>query len=167
MSKALVCPCEDVTASEVEHAISKGYRDVESVKRYTGFGTGMCQGKECLTAVARLLEAKCQPTPRADQLLPFTPRPPLFPTELSHWASLGFDAFESTRSETAAIGRLCRGNANGDAQVDSGDGLAIRNEFLVGVLASGQPDCNEDGIVNSGDGLCVRQIFLGGSGACN
>lgn len=82
-------------------------------------------------------------------------------------ASLGFDAFESTRSETAAIGRLCRGNANGDAQVDSGDGLAIRNEFLVGVLASGQPDCNEDGIVNSGDGLCVRQIFLGGSGACN
>ncbi|MCC6336389.1 MAG: FAD-dependent oxidoreductase [Myxococcales bacterium] len=92
MSKALVCPCEDVTASEVEHAISKGYRDVESVKRYTGFGTGMCQGKECLTAVARLLEAKCQPTPRADQLLPFTPRPPLFPTELSHWASLGFDA---------------------------------------------------------------------------
>jgi sarcosine oxidase subunit beta len=92
MSKALVCPCEDVTASEVEHAISKGYRDIESVKRYTGFGTGMCQGKQCLTAVARLLETRCQPAPRPEQILPFTPRPPLFPTELSHWASLGFDA---------------------------------------------------------------------------
>ncbi|MEW6434791.1 MAG: FAD-dependent oxidoreductase [Myxococcota bacterium] len=92
MSKALICPCEDVTASEVEHAISKGYRDVESVKRYTGFGTGICQGKQCLTAVARLLESKCQPAPRPEQLVPFTPRPPLFPTELGHWASLGFDA---------------------------------------------------------------------------
>lgn len=91
MSKALVCPCEDVTASEVEHAIAKGYHDVESVKRYTGFGTGMCQGKQCMTAVARLLEEKCPTKPRADQLVAFTPRPPLFPTELSYWASASFD----------------------------------------------------------------------------
>ncbi len=88
MSKALLCPCEDVTVSEVEHAIDKGFRDVESVKRFTGFGTGMCQGKQCLTAVARLLEANGQ---RPEQLVPFTPRPPLFPTELSHWASASFD----------------------------------------------------------------------------
>lgn len=82
-------------------------------------------------------------------------------------ASLGFDAFESTRSETTAIGRLCRGDANGDGTRNSGDGVAMRNEFLNGTLASGQPDCNEDGFVNSGDGVCVRQIFLGGAGACN
>lgn len=89
MSKALVCPCEDVTESEVEHAISKGYRDIESVKRFTGFGTGMCQGKQCHSAVGRLLEKKCAPRP--DQLIAFTPRPPLFPTELSYWASAQFD----------------------------------------------------------------------------
>lgn len=80
--------------------------------------------------------------------------------------ALGFDAFESTRSETTAIGRLCRGDANGDASRNSGDGIAMRNEFLGGTLASGQPDCNEDGSVNSGDGVCVRQIFLGGGGTC-
>jgi sarcosine oxidase subunit beta len=91
VSKALICPCEDVTASEVEHAIAKGYRDVESVKRYTGFGTGFCQGKQCLNAVVRLLEKACQPAPRPEQLVPFTPRPPLFPTELGYWASMGFD----------------------------------------------------------------------------
>jgi hypothetical protein len=82
-------------------------------------------------------------------------------------ASLGFDAFESTRSETAAIGRLCRGDANGDATRNSGDGIATRNEFLTGALATGQPDCNEDGLVNSGDGVCTRNIFLAGTGTCN
>ncbi|MCA3013269.1 MAG: FAD-dependent oxidoreductase [Myxococcaceae bacterium] len=89
MSKALLCPCEDVTTSEVEHAIAKGSCDLESVKRFTGFGTGMCQGKQCLTAVARFLEEKVPL--KAAQVLPFTPRPPLFPTELSHLASASFD----------------------------------------------------------------------------
>jgi sarcosine oxidase subunit beta len=89
MSKALLCCCEDVTQSEIEHAIEKGYRDIESVKRFTGFGTGMCQGKQCQTAVARLLAKKAGTTPQ--QLMPFTPRPPLFPTELSLWASASFD----------------------------------------------------------------------------
>ncbi len=91
MSKSLICPCEDVTASEVEHAIGKGYCDVESVKRFTGFGTGICQGKQCLTAVARLLEDKAPKKPRPEQLVAFTPRPPLFPTEFGYWASASFD----------------------------------------------------------------------------
>lgn len=78
------------------------------------------------------------------------------------------DAFESTRSADTAIGRLCRGDATGDgASVNSGDGIAIRNEFLLGTLAQGQADCTEDGIVNSGDGLCVRNLFLNGNGSCN
>ena len=52
MSKCLLCPCEDVTLSDVRHAIDKGYRDIESIKRYTGFGTGICQGKSCLVPCA-------------------------------------------------------------------------------------------------------------------
>ena len=40
MSKSVLCPCEDVTLEDVHHAIEKGYRDIESIKRYTGFGTG-------------------------------------------------------------------------------------------------------------------------------
>jgi sarcosine oxidase subunit beta len=91
MSKSLVCACEDVTASEVQHAIDRGFCDIESVKRFTGFGTGMCQGKQCLTAVARMLEDKAPKKPSPAQLMPFTPRPPLFPTEFSYWASQSFD----------------------------------------------------------------------------
>jgi sarcosine oxidase subunit beta len=94
MSKALICPCEDVTTEEIDHAITKGYCDVESVKRYTGFGTGMCQGKQCLNAVACRLEEHAKLKP--NQLLPFTPRPPLFPTELSLWASAQFDPAQPT-----------------------------------------------------------------------
>ena len=44
MSKSVLCSCEDVTLEDVRHAIDKGYRDIESIKRYTGFGTGVCQG---------------------------------------------------------------------------------------------------------------------------
>ncbi|HMK73400.1 MAG TPA: FAD-dependent oxidoreductase, partial [Myxococcaceae bacterium] len=93
MSKALICPCEDVTLDDVEAAIGKGYRDVESIKRYTGFGTGICQGKSCLSAVARVLGGTPGVAPNA--VLPFTPRPPMQPTELSVLATLAVDESEA------------------------------------------------------------------------
>jgi len=37
--RELVCACEDVTRSDVEKALREGHTDIESVKRYTGFGT--------------------------------------------------------------------------------------------------------------------------------
>ena len=90
----MVCSCEDVSADDVTEAIAKGYTDIESVKRYTGFGTGMCQGKQCHATVATLLarEAKVKP----EHVLPFTARPPLNPTELSYWASAAVDPLKPT-----------------------------------------------------------------------
>ncbi len=80
MSKILICRCEDVLLSDIEHAIDAGHDDVESLKRYTGFGTGVCQGKSCVAHVARVL---CERTGTAPQLVsPFTPRPPLAPIPL-------------------------------------------------------------------------------------
>ena len=89
MSKTLVCTCEDVTVADIEAAVAKGYADVESVKRYTGFGTGMCQGKSCMAAVAHLLARAGKFSDEAIQ--PFTPRPPLYPTELSVLATAPVD----------------------------------------------------------------------------
>src|SRR5690606_21583373 len=74
VSKCFVCTCEDVTLQDVRDAIAKGHRDIESVKRYTGFGTGTCQGKLCTPAVARILAEEASLPPAA--LQPFTPRPP-------------------------------------------------------------------------------------------
>lgn len=77
-------------------------------------------------------------------------------------ASLGFDAFESTRSETTAIGRLCRGDANGSVSLNITDRMAINQELLGATLATGQPDCNEDGNVNIVDRQCLNTRLLAG-----
>jgi bacterioferritin-associated ferredoxin len=37
-------------------AIRQGYGDLETLKRYTGIGTGKCQGKCCFLQALRLLE---------------------------------------------------------------------------------------------------------------
>ncbi len=85
MGKAILCACEDVTLSEVRRAFAEGHRDLESVKRYTGFGTGPCQGKSCLNAVVREL-SRLGATPA--EIAPFTPRPPVQPVTFGTLAAL-------------------------------------------------------------------------------
>ncbi len=69
-----------MTLADLEHSVTRGYRDIEEVKRYTGFGTGPCQGKECLAQVATQLAKLTGQRP--DQIPPFTSRPPLAPTAI-------------------------------------------------------------------------------------
>ena len=78
--KIVLCRCEDMTLADLEHTVQRGYRDIEEVKRYTGFGTGPCQGKECLAVVALQLAQLTGQPPSA--IPPFTSRPPLAPTPL-------------------------------------------------------------------------------------
>jgi sarcosine oxidase subunit beta len=78
--KVIVCRCEDVTLKDVRHSIALGYADIEEVKRYTGFGTGPCQGKECHGLIAALIAAESGQDPAAIE--PFTSRSPISPTPL-------------------------------------------------------------------------------------
>jgi len=81
--KTLACRCEDVTLYEIDRAIAAGHRDIESLKRYTGFGTGVCQGKWCLAlCAARLVEKG------GDATHPVTPRPPVHPVRFATLAAL-------------------------------------------------------------------------------
>lgn len=89
MSKVLICRCEDVLLSDIEGAIAAGHDDIESLKRYTGFGTGVCQGKSCVAAVGRVLAARTGIDPRL--VAPFTPRPPIVPLPLRLLAAAGED----------------------------------------------------------------------------
>lgn len=76
----MVCTCEDVNDVELRDAIDRGCRDLESLKRYTGFGTGPCQGKTCVTLARRLLaEATDQ---KEEDLGAITFRPPARPIPL-------------------------------------------------------------------------------------
>lgn len=83
-------------------------------------------------------------------------------------ASLGFDAFESTRSETTAIGRLCRGDAKAptDGTRDIQDVLAVVGEINAGPLAGGQPDMDEDGQVNVNDVLGIVSVINSPTPGC-
>ena len=78
--KCMVCPCEDVNDVELREAIARGCRDLESLKRYTGFGTGPCQGKTCVTLARRILaEEVGKPE---ESLGAITFRPPVQPVPL-------------------------------------------------------------------------------------
>lgn len=45
-----VCLCEDVTLADVARGFEQGFREPETLKRYTGACTGPCQGKLCVQA---------------------------------------------------------------------------------------------------------------------
>jgi bacterioferritin-associated ferredoxin len=92
MAKILACRCEDVTLHELEEAIARGHDDLESLKRYTGFGTGWCQGKSCVAVCARVLTER-----GGSAELPITPRPPYHPLALADLAGLAEVADEDTR----------------------------------------------------------------------
>ncbi len=83
MGKTIVCRCEDVTLHDLDDAVARGHADIESLKRYTGFGTGWCQGKGCVALCARLLAER-----GGNAELPITPRPPFHPLPLADLAGL-------------------------------------------------------------------------------
>jgi sarcosine oxidase subunit alpha len=84
--KVVVCPCEDVLLPELLDATDRGYRGIEVVKRYTGLGTGLCQGRYCLPdALLVLALRERRPVSEVGYI---TQRPPVVPTSLGALAGL-------------------------------------------------------------------------------
>ncbi len=84
--KWVACACEDVLLDELEAASGRGYRGLEVVKRYTGLGTGLCQGRYCVPdalSVLSVLEHRAPP-----EVGYLTQRPPVVPTPLGSLARL-------------------------------------------------------------------------------
>jgi sarcosine oxidase, subunit alpha len=83
--KWVVCPCEDVLLEDIEDASRAGFRGIEVVKRYTGVGTGLCQGRYCLPdALLLLAQLEGRPAPEVGYI---RQRPPVVPTPLSALAA--------------------------------------------------------------------------------
>ena len=78
--KRIVCRCEDLTEEEIGKAIASGRRDIESLKRLTGIGTGPCQGKSCMSHAVRILAEATGKSP--EELGTMRLRPPLQPVEI-------------------------------------------------------------------------------------
>jgi bacterioferritin-associated ferredoxin len=103
--KTFLCRCEDVTLSEFRDAYREGFSELESLKRYTGVGTGFCQGKGCLSEAARELAALRELEP--GRIRPTNVRPPSEPLTFAQLASLPLP-------EPAADAAPAAGPANGD-----------------------------------------------------
>jgi bacterioferritin-associated ferredoxin len=84
--RTFLCRCEDVTLAELEHALAAGLRTIEELKRYTGYGTGPSQGKECMATLARELVRLGHR--EASELRPFTARPPTEPVTFGALATV-------------------------------------------------------------------------------
>ena len=56
----VVCPCEQVTAAEVDAALAMHLppRSVDGLRKRTHAAAGRCQGTMCLAELARRLEAR-------------------------------------------------------------------------------------------------------------
>ncbi len=87
-AKWVACACEDVLLDELEAAHARGYRGIEVVKRYTGLGTGLCQGRYCVPEALLVLAGWEERRPEEVGYL--TQRPPVFPTPLATW--VGFSS---------------------------------------------------------------------------
>ena len=79
-SDTIVCRCEDVPLSEVHAAIDDGARSLHELRTRCRVGMGNCQGRTCMSTVARVLSVRASialgniPYPRQ--------RPPLRPLSL-------------------------------------------------------------------------------------
>ena len=88
--KKILCNCEDVTREEFAKAFREGFTEMESLKRFTGVGTGFCQGKGCLCEAAAEL-ARLRGVAPAE--IPLTNiRPPGMPLTFAELAALDLPA---------------------------------------------------------------------------
>lgn len=88
--KIIICRCEDVSLREFRQAYGEGFSEMESLKRYTGLGTGFCQGKSCLSEAACELAALRDLPPGEIRLT--TIRPPAEPLTFAQLAALDLDS---------------------------------------------------------------------------
>ena len=81
----IVCRCEEITRGEILDAIERGDVTLDSIKRRTRAGMGLCQGKTCARLISRII---CEQTgKKMDEIDPPRKRQPVNPISLGALAS--------------------------------------------------------------------------------
>jgi bacterioferritin-associated ferredoxin len=83
----VICRCEEITKKEIKEVIKSGINTLNSIKRVTRSGMGLCQGQTCQTLVTRILAEELGVHPST--LEPTTARAPVRPVRLSIFAGQG------------------------------------------------------------------------------
>jgi glycine cleavage system T protein len=98
----VVCPCVGTTVDDLEGVWSRGFRELELIKRASLAGTGTCQGSVCMPHVLSWIAARTGEAPP-----PFTARPASRQITLGEAAAdVHLDAFRRTplHDEHLALG---------------------------------------------------------------
>lgn len=77
----LICRCQEVSESEIIQAIKEGAVTVDGVKRRTGAGMGLCQGKTCGRLIQKMIVEYTSANPK--DVLPPKSRMPVRPVKTS------------------------------------------------------------------------------------
>lgn len=86
MGGGMVCRCEEITAAELEDAVTQGCTDANRAKAFTRCGMGPCQGRTCGPIAAQVIARALNQT--ADQPGQFRIRLPVRPVPLAELADL-------------------------------------------------------------------------------
>lgn len=78
--RQFVCYCEDVLAKDVAQGVGEGFRDVQTLKRYSTVTMGPCQGKMCHKQFTEILSLETGRPPA--EVGATTARPPVQPLTL-------------------------------------------------------------------------------------
>jgi NAD(P)H-nitrite reductase large subunit len=80
----VICRCEEIRRSEIIAAIREGATDLESIKRQTRSGMGLCQGQSCGRLIAHLIAGETDLL--FEEILPMRKRQPVNPIPLKELA---------------------------------------------------------------------------------
>jgi NAD(P)H-nitrite reductase large subunit len=80
-NNVLVCRCMEISERAVREAIRQGAKTVDSVKRATMAGMGLCQSKTCFNIIARLISEETGIP--VSQIRPMKIRIPVRPVKIS------------------------------------------------------------------------------------
>lgn len=81
-AKTIVCRCEELTLGDLQNDANFRCGDLDRLKKSSRVGMGRCQGRNCLPALAKMLDLP----PEALSTLPRA-RPPLKPIQLRYLAA--------------------------------------------------------------------------------
>lgn len=82
-----ICRCEEVSEEEIRQAIAEGATTVTGVKRRTGAGMGLCQGRTCRRLIVGLIAAETGQNP--GEIETSSVRPPVRPVTVEALLSPG------------------------------------------------------------------------------
>jgi bacterioferritin-associated ferredoxin len=115
----VVCRCEEVTEQDIRTTVRKGYHSLEELKRILRCGMGHCQGRSCMTIIARILAQEAG-VAVAEMRFPCS-RPPLKPVPLELLGSYREASAVVARASCPCTGGLRHGQDARATDIKSGE----------------------------------------------